>query len=67
MAGYEPYMALKPEDWVKTESGQVGRVVCVDRLTVFIAILDQCREVGVEGFLESQLTKTDLPVPLPQH
>ena len=58
-------MALKPEDWVQTESGEVGRVVCVDRLTVFIAILDQCKEVGVEAFLESQLTRTDPPELLP--
>lgn len=50
-------MELKRDDWVKTESGEVGKVVHVSRLTVFVAMANHPEPDRVEAFLESQLTK----------
>jgi hypothetical protein len=52
-------MTLQIGDWVKTESGEVGKIVHISRLTVFVAIPDPPNPDRVEAFLESQLTKTD--------
>ena len=54
-------MELKRDDWVKTESGEVGKVVHISRLTVFVAIMVPCKEDRIEAFLESQLTKIERP------
>ena len=54
-------MELKRDDWVKTESGETGRVVHISRLTVFVAIIVACNEDRMEAFLESQLTKIERP------
>jgi hypothetical protein len=51
-------MELKVGEWVKTESGEVGKVVHASRLTVFVAIPDPPKVDRVEPFLESQLTRT---------
>jgi len=51
-------MELLAGEWVKTESGEVGKVVHTSRLTVFIAIPDPPNPDRVEAFLESQLTRT---------
>ena len=50
-------MELKRDDWVKTEKGEVGKVVHISRLTVFVAITVSCKEDRMEAYLESQLTK----------
>ena len=51
-------MELQVGEWVKTESGEVGKVVHTSRLTVFVAIPDPPKTDRVEAFLESQLTRT---------
>ena len=54
-------MELKRDDWVKTESGETGKVVHISRLTAFVAIMVPCKEDRIEGLLESQLTKIKQP------
>jgi hypothetical protein len=54
-------MELKLNDWVETESGEVGRVVHISRLTVFVAFPIAGRDDLVQGYLESQLTKINQP------
>jgi hypothetical protein len=54
-------MELKRDDWVKTESDEVGRVVHISRLTVFVALTDYPRPDRVEAYRESQLTKVAGP------
>ena len=44
-------MELKRDDWVKTESGETGKVVHISRLTVFVAIMVACKEDRMEAFL----------------
>ena len=51
-------MELQVGEWVKTESGEVGKVVHTSRLTVFVAIPDPPKPDRVEAFLGSQLTRT---------
>jgi hypothetical protein len=51
-------MVLQLGNWVETESGTVGKVVHISRLTVFVAF-DEAGNQRVEAFLESQLTKID--------
>jgi hypothetical protein len=58
-------MELKQNDWVKTESGEVGKVVHISRLTVFVAHMVPCKEDHIEAYLESQLTKISRPESLP--
>ncbi len=50
-------MELKAGDWVKTQSGEVGKVVHISRLTVFVALNDHPKPDRIEAYLESQLTK----------
>jgi hypothetical protein len=52
-------MELKPGDTVKTESGDLGKVVHISRLTIFVALAVPGKEDCVEAFLESQLTKIE--------
>ena len=54
-------MELKRDDWVKTESGETGKVVHISRLTIFVAITVPGKEDRIQAFLESQLTKIDRP------
>ena len=56
-------MELHVGEWVKTESGEVGKVVHFSRLTVFVAIPDPPKPDRVEAFLASQLTKVEPPEP----
>jgi hypothetical protein len=54
-------MKLQPGDWVRAETGEVGKVVHISRLTVFVAVAVPDKEDRVEAFLESDLTKIDPP------
>jgi hypothetical protein len=54
-------MELQAGEWVKTESGEVGKVVHISRLTIFVAIPDPPRPDRVEAFLASQLTRAERP------
>ena len=57
-------MELQAGEWVKTESGEVGKVVHISRLTVFVAHLVPCKEDRIEAYLESQLTTIVRPANL---
>ena len=48
-------------DWVRTETGEVGRVVHTARLTVFVQVEGEPNEATVKAFLESQLTRIEPP------
>lgn len=54
-------MELQPGDSVKTESCEVGKVVHVSRLTVFVAFPRAGLPDRVDAFLESQLSKVPPP------
>ena len=54
-------MKLQPGDWVKSASGEIGKVVHISRLTVFVAIAVPGQPDNVAAILESQLTKIDPP------
>jgi hypothetical protein len=48
-------------EWVRTEMGEVGRVVHTARLTVFVQLEGESADATVKAFLESQLTKIEPP------
>jgi hypothetical protein len=48
-------------EWVRTETGEVGRVVHSARLTVFVQMEAEPAEATVKAFLESQLTRIEPP------
>jgi hypothetical protein len=52
---------LQAGDDVRTESGEVGKVVHISQLTVFVAIRDPGQPERMLAFLESQLTKVEPP------
>jgi preprotein translocase subunit YajC len=54
-------MDLQPGDCVRIESGEIGKVVHVSRLTVFVALAANNKTDSVKAFLESQLTKVPPP------
>lgn len=54
-------MELKSGDWVRTEAGEIGHVVYVARLTVFVQIEPPPDDKRLKAFLASTLTKTDPP------
>jgi hypothetical protein len=57
-------MELQRGDKVRTEAGEVGEVLHVSRLTVFVMFAPPDRgEPRVEAFLESQLSRADAPYP----
>lgn len=51
-------MVLKPGDCVRTETGEVGRVVHISRLTVYVAFPVSGEADRIDAFLESQLTRS---------
>ena len=54
-------MELKSGDWVRTDSGEVGRVVQISRLTVFVTVPVAGKEDRVAAYLQSQLKKIAPP------
>lgn len=52
-------------EWVRTDLGEVGRVVHTARLTVFVQLEADPAEATVKAFLESQLTRIDPPEQTP--
>lgn len=54
-------MNLNAGDWVRTDAGEVGRVVDVAKLTVFVEVMPPSRDTYVKAFLISQLTKIKPP------
>jgi preprotein translocase subunit YajC len=58
-AKVESAMTLQRGDRVKTETGEVGTVVHISRLTIFVAFAVSGKEDHVEAFLESQLANVE--------
>jgi hypothetical protein len=54
-------MELRPGDYVEIQSGDIGKVAHISRLTVFVAFLVPGKDDLVQAYLESQLTKVDRP------
>jgi hypothetical protein len=54
-------MHLQPGDWVRSESGEIGRVVHTARLSVFVRIEEGPQAEHVQAFLLSQLTRIEPP------
>jgi hypothetical protein len=52
-------MKLQLGDWVRTKSGEAGKVVHTSRLTVFVAIPQPGKVDQILPKLESELTKID--------
>lgn len=52
-------MELQPGDWVRAESGEVGRVVHTARMSVFVELEGEPKEATLKAYLLSQLTKID--------
>ena len=57
-------MELKRDDWVRTEFDEVGRVVHINRLTVFVAVPSYPKVDRIEAYLEGALTKIARPARL---
>ena len=56
---------LQRGDWVTTDQGQVGRIVHINRLTIFVAFSIPDGDERIDAFLESQLTRTNPPFDRP--
>ena len=54
-------MQFENGDCVRTESGEVGRVVHIARLTVFVQLDAEPENASLKAFLMSRLTKIDPP------
>jgi hypothetical protein len=54
-------MDLQCGEWVRIDSGEVGRIVYISRLTIFVAFTVPGTNDRIDAFLESQLTRTDPP------
>ncbi len=54
-------MELKRDDWVRTEFDDVGRVVHVSHLIVFVALPSYPPIDRIEAYRESHLTKVTRP------
>jgi hypothetical protein len=53
---------LQAGDWVRADSGEIGRVVHTTRLSAFVQMAGGAPESTVRAFLVSQLTKIDPPI-----
>ena len=53
--------SLKIGDRVCTETGEVGKIVHIARLTVFVQLDSEPDDASLKAFLMSQLTKLDPP------
>jgi preprotein translocase subunit YajC len=65
-ARWECAVELQSGDYVRTEEGEVGKVTHISRMTVFVVLVRPGETDRIEAFLESQLTKVDRPVSMPQ-
>jgi hypothetical protein len=54
-------MSLQEGDWVRTELGEIGKIVHVYRLTAFVDLKGEMNNQDIQGFLLSTLTKVDPP------
>jgi hypothetical protein len=49
-------MELKQGDCVRTETGEVGKIVFIDRLTAFVSFTTPGKQHDIRAFLLSTLT-----------
>ena len=54
-------MELQKADWVRTETGNLGRVVVIYQVSAFVELHYEGRASSVVNYLTSQLTKIDPP------
>jgi hypothetical protein len=54
-------MPLQPGDWVRTETGEIGKVVTVSKLTIFVELQPAKKGDTAVAYLASQLTKIKPP------
>jgi hypothetical protein len=52
---------LKPGDCVRTEAGEIGKIVFIDRLTVFVSFPVTGTIADIRAFLKSTLTLANVP------
>ena len=55
-------MSVQVGDWVRTETGEVGRVVDVYRLSAFVDLKADGNDQNIKSYLISKLTTIDPPV-----
>lgn len=55
-------MELQPGDWVRTETGEAGKVLHISRLTLFVVFAVDGKTDRVLAYLESELTKVEPPI-----
>lgn len=54
-------MEMRWGDWVRTDSGEVGRTIYIAELTAFVQLIDTPQPDGVRAYLTSSLTVSDEP------
>ncbi len=54
-------MSVQVGDWVRTEKGEVGKVVHVYRLSAFVDLKGDGNDQDIKSCLVSNLTKIDPP------
>ena len=54
-------MELQKGDWVRTEKGELGKVVMISRVTAFVEFNVVDKGPMIISYLASQLTKIDPP------
>jgi hypothetical protein len=54
-------MELMSGEYVQTQTGEVGKVILIDRLTVFVSFATPSLPHDIRAFLKSELTKIDPP------
>jgi hypothetical protein len=54
-------MALAKGDWVRTDTGEVGKIVLVNRVSAFILIPAEGKDTTLVSYLISRLTKIAPP------
>ena len=54
-------MYLQEGDWVRTEKGEIGKILHVYRLSAFVDLKGQDNDQDIKSFLLSTLTKVEPP------
>ena len=54
-------MYLQEGDWVRTETGEIGKIVHIYRLSAFVDLKGQKDDKDIKSFLLSTLIKMEPP------
>jgi hypothetical protein len=54
-------MTLKKGDWVRTDTGEEGKIVLVNRVSAFVEIPAEEKDAPLVSYLISRLTKIAPP------